>query len=317
MNVAVLPYQPCHRDVWDAFVTQSKNATFLLNRDYLEYHSDRFEDCSLIFQVDDKICGLLPANRRGNILHSHQGLTYGGLLLNAESTTPLVLDMFTGLIDWMRAQGMAALEYKTIPTIYHALPAEEDRYALFRHNARLVRRDVLSVVDLAHRGPVQTRRMRGARKAAKQGVKVECHSERWGDYWQLLTEHLMSRFSVPPVHKLDEIELLQQRFPSEIWLATAEHQGDVIAGVVIFETPRVAHVQYIASSEAGRELAALDLIFMTLIEKLTSKRYFDFGISNEDQGRRLNVGLIEQKEGFGARAVVHDFYRLDLSGETP
>lgn len=312
MNVSVLPYQPCDRDAWDAFVNQSKNATFLLNRNYLEYHAERFEDCSLIFRLGDRICGLLPANRTGDILRSHQGLTYGGLLLDADATTPLVLEMFTGLIEWLSAHGMAALEYKTIPTIYHALPAEEDRYALFRHNARLVRRDVLSVVDIEHRGPVQNRRVRGARKAAKQGVKVECHSERWGDYWQLLTAHLMSRFSVSPVHRLDEIKLLQQRFPSEIWLATAEHQGAVIAGVVIFETPRVAHVQYIASSEAGRELAALDLIFMALIEKLTSKRYFDFGISNEDQGRRLNVGLIEQKEGFGARAVVHDFYRLDL-----
>ena len=42
---------------------------------------------------------------------------------------------------------------------------------------------------------------------------------------------------------------------------------------------------------------------MQLIEDVFSaKRWFDFGISTEDDGRILNQGLIEQKEGFGARA---------------
>ena len=38
---------------------------------------------------------------------------------------------------------------------------------------------------------------------------------------------------------------------------------------------------------------------------------FDFGISNERDGT-LNPGLMRNKEGFGARAVVHDRYVLEL-----
>lgn len=41
-------------------------------------------------------------------------------------------------------------------------------------------------------------------------------------------------------------------------------------------------------------------------------KYFDFGISNENNGRFLNRGLIAQKEGFGARTIVHDFYELSI-----
>lgn len=82
---------------------------------------------------------------------------------------------------------------------------------------------------------------------------------------------------------------------------------------MIYESTRVAHVQYIAASPRGRELGALDQLFVHLLdETYAAKDFFDFGISNEQDGRTLNRGLIEQKEGFGARAVVHDFYRLRI-----
>ena len=63
----------------------------------------------------------------------------------------------------------------------------------------------------------------------------------------------------------------------------------------------------------GRNVGALDFIIDKLINEVYSnKKYFDFGISNEDGGRFLNTGLIAQKEGFGARAVVHDFYEFEV-----
>ena len=76
----------------------------------------------------------------------------------------------------------------------------------------------------------------------------------------------------------------------------------------------MAHVQYIGSSEEGRGAGALDLIFDELLTvHCTGRRSFDFGISNEEGGRKLNRGLIDQKEGFGARTVAHDHYTLDLA----
>jgi hypothetical protein len=72
-------------------------------------------------------------------------------------------------------------------------------------------------------------------------------------------------------------------------------------------------VQYICASEKGKEVGALDLLFAELLDDVyRSVPCFDFGISTEDDGRYLNTGLIEQKEGFGARAIMHDFYAIDL-----
>ena len=56
------------------------------------------------------------------------------------------------------------------------------------------------------------------------------------------------------------------------------------------------------------------LLFLTLLQDTyADKPWFDFGISNEDHGRVLNEGLVMQKEGFGARSVVHDHYELRVS----
>ena len=309
---AIERYTPAHGDAWDAFVRIAKNGTFLFVRDYMDYHAGRFEDHSLVVRADGELVALLPANRAGDELHSHQGLTYGGLVVSDAMTTPAMLDLFEALAAHLRRDGFRRLHYKTVPSIYHRIPAEEDRYALFRAGAPLARRDVLSVIPAGRRGPVQARRRRGAAKAERHGVVV-AEAREWGPYWAMLSDHLQARYGVAPVHTLAEIELLRGRFPDCIRLFEARLGGEVVAGAVVFESVMVAHVQYIASSGRGRETGALDAVFRHLIEDVfADKPYFDFGISNEDQGRILNRGLIAQKEGFGGRAVVHDFYSLEL-----
>jgi hypothetical protein len=311
-KLTICPYDDTLRTTWDAFVRESKNGTFLFARDYMDYHSDRFQDCSRLVYRDAELVALFPANRSGAEVHSHQGLTYGGILSCERMTTPLMLDVFAAIIAHLRAAAFRQLFYKTIPAIYHRIPAEEDRYALFLANATLYRRDVLSVVQTPAAITPQARRRRGAGKATKLGVTVS-QSDDWAGYWVLLSEHLEQRFGVPPVHSVAEIERLRRRFPDNIRLHVASLDHELLAGTVVFESARVAHVQYVASSERGRDMGALDKLFLQILkETYSSKAFFDFGSSSEREGRGLNRGLIEQKEGFGARAVAHDFYRVEL-----
>jgi hypothetical protein len=300
------------RGTWDDFVRQSKNGTFLFLRDYMDYHRDRFADYSMLILDGARLVAVFPANRSSDDVHSHQGLTYGGMITSSDMTTPLMLDVFDLAVGHLQRAGVRRLHYKTMPSIYHQLPADEDRYALFLANAVLERRDVLSVLVNGRPGPLQTRRRRGAAKAARRGVGIE-RSADWAGFWALLSQHLESRFAAAPVHSLAEIERLHGLFPENISLHLALLEGEILAGAVIYASRRVAHAQYIASSRRGRELGALDQLFLHLLQGyFAQKQFFDFGISNEQHGRALNRGLIEQKEGFGARAVVHDFYRLEL-----
>jgi Acetyltransferase (GNAT) domain len=309
-RLTVERYAPAAADEWNAFVDASKNGTFLLRRDYMDYHAHRFDDASLILRDEGQIVALLPAHRTGDTLRSHDGLTYGGFVLPGGATTRLVLDSLDAIVAHMRRERLSALVYKTIPHIYHRLPAEEDRYALFRQDAVLYRRDLLSTIDMARRPAPQERRRRGAAKALKAGVHVSESSE-WRDFWALLEHHLRSRYDVSPVHAVDEILLLKSRFPRHIRLFTATCQGALLGGVVIYETAEVAHLQYAAASADGLAVGCLDRVFLHLLEQVfAAKRWFDFGNSTEQQGRWLNDGLVEQKEGFGGRAIAHDFYRL-------
>jgi len=311
--ITIERYSHALRVEWDEFVMASKNGTFLLLRDYMDYHADRFADYSLLIRSGEELVAILPAHREGDTVASHMGLTYGGLIVSLRMTTPLMLLVFDMVRTYLSAEGAKLFIYKTIPHIYHRLPAEEDRYALFRHDAEVYRRDLLSSIDMARRPPPQTRRLRGANKALKAGVVV-AEDQDWSGFWDLLEQHLQARHNVRPVHCFAEMDLLRTRFPENIRLFTArDPDGSLLSGVVIYETHEVAHLQYAASTPDGFSLGCLDRLFFHLLENVfAEKRWFDFGNSTEQLGRFLNDGLIEQKEGFGGRAVVHDYFRLTL-----
>lgn len=311
-------YQPAAQPDWDAFIRASRNGTFLFLRDYMDYHRDRFADHSLLIRDDaGGVAAVLPANTDGATLVTHGGLTFGGFVVGQVLKTPVFLEVFEAAASYCRDQGFTRWVYKTIPYIYHRGPAEEDRYALFLAGAALSRRDVLAVVERRTRLPYQQRRQRAVAKARKRGLTTQ-EDAAWPQFWEVLTDNLQLRHGVQPVHSLAEILLLQSRFPQNIRLFTCREGNELLAGVVVYESASVAHVQYIASTERGRQDGALDLVFDTLLQQIYAETpYFDFGISNEDAGRRLNGGLIEQKEGFGARAIVHDHYTLDLARWEP
>lgn len=316
----IIQYTPVQAEEWDAFVRSSKNGTFLLERRFMDYHSDRFSDCSLLVYEDNQLVALFPANwvEDQRIIYSHQGLTYGGILLTTEATEHQTLAIMQGIflwyIDYLQA---SRLIYKPIPYIYSECAAEEDLYALFRAGAKLKTRGVSSVVTMKNPLKMRKLRMRGARKAIDNDLYIDRMSDDdWdtlSEYWQLLTSVLEAYHAVRPVHTLEEMRLLMSRFPQQIKLYLVRMERKIVAGCVVFITRQVAHIQYIASGPEGRERGALDLLFHHLInERFKNLAYIDFGISTENGGHILNEGLIFQKEGFGARAVCYDSYEVDL-----
>lgn len=316
----IVQYTPQLSEAWDQFVRDSKNGTFLLERSFMDYHADRFTDCSLMVYEDHQPIGLFPANwdEGERVVYSHQGLTYGGLILSAEATQKQVLAMMQAImfwyIDYLQAH---RLVYKPIPYIYSTCGAEEDLYALFRAHARLRSRGVSSVVTMSN--PLQMRklRLRGAKKAIENDLYIDRMTEGDWDtlksFWAILTDVLMRNHAVKPVHTFEEMQLLMSRFPQQIKLFLVRSEKEIVAGCVVFLTRQVAHIQYIASSDQGKETGALDLLFRHLInERFKQMTYIDFGISTEQGGNLLNEGLIFQKEGFGARAVCYDSYEVEL-----
>ena len=306
----VIKYNSSLKSEWDNFITKAKNHHFMFYRDYMEYHSDRFIDHSLMIYNNGTLISCFPANMKENVFYSHAGLTFGGFITNEKMTTSLMLDVFESVINYLKNNNIKEIVYKCIPYIYHLLPAEEDRYALFINNAQLYRRDVSTTIYLDNEIKYQERRKRSIKKAKNLDIKIY-ESKEYDEYWKILSENLYTKYKTKPVHSIEEIKLLHKKFSENIKLFVSSLQDKILSGVVVYINPKIVHCQYISSSEEGKELGALDILFDYLIKLYQNdKKYFDFGISNEQEGRYLNKGLIEFKEGFGARAVCHDFYRL-------
>ena len=311
-NYTLRLYQKNDCTTWNAFMSQAKNATFLFHRDFMEYHSDRFEDFSLIVLDGEKWVAVLPANVVGNSVFSHQGLTYGGLVYNEKLKLASVIEIFKAVLSFLNDNKMEKLQLKLIPSIYNQKPAEELNYALFLTEAQLIRRDTLAVIDFSQQNSLSKLRKRSIQKGISNGFaikEVNDFEEFWND---ILIPNLAQKHQAKPVHSLEEITKLKVLFPKNIRQFNVYERGTIIAGTTIFENENVAHSQYISGKEDKNELGGLDFLFHHLITQVfQNKRFFDFGISNENQGRKLNNGLSYWKESFGASTVVQDFYEVE------
>lgn len=131
-------------------------------------------------------------------------------------------------------------------------------------------------------------------------------------YHGILTQVLL-RHGSSPTHTLEELQFLHQALAGGIRLFGAYRDDDMLAGVLVYDFGRTVHTQYMANSDQGRKIGAIDLILSELIHSVFKDRdYLSFGISTTNEGRELNEGLLNQKEGFGGRGIVHDFYEIDL-----
>lgn len=307
-------YDSAFRSSWDDFVRDGRARLFFYERDFIEYHADRFTDHSLMCWADDELIAVLPASQAGEVLASHGGLTYGGLVLARRTRAADTLAAMEALVAYARQAGLTKIVYKAVPYIFHALPTQDDLYALTRVGARLVRRDISSVIYLD-----EPRKLSKGRKwlvaRAKKEALIAAESTDWEGFHRLLST-VLARHDAVPVHSVAELIYLKSKFPDRLSLRAVERDGILLAATLIFVFDTAVHTQYICTSEEGKALGALDFLLESVIAEFaqTAKKYFSFGISSENVGRDLNEGLIAQKEGFGGRGVTLDVYEVETHG---
>lgn len=284
----------------------------------MSYHKERFLDYSLMVFRGDTLIALLPANRVDDEVYSHQGLTYGGLLLLAEERFANVALAFKNILLFLESQGVVYLHLKQLPNMYCNLPSEELEYLLFITQAELIRVDLSSTIyDLRNSKITSSGRKDGIRKGENHNLEIK-RTTNFSAFWnEILIPQLKATHGVNPTHSLEEIQKLQTFFPDNILQYEVYHKEHIVGGATLFVTPNVIHTQYIAASKERQKLGTLDFLFKYLIEEeFNQYKYFDFGISNTHQGKKLNNGLLYWKESLGGMAQVHRFYKLTTSQHT-
>jgi len=308
--ITIKNYTLDKKEIWDDFVKNSKNGIFMLNRDYMDYHSDRFKDNSLMFYYNDKLIALLPANIQDNVLYSHGGLTFGGFITNENMKQHKMNSCFECLIDYCKHNNIEKIIYKCIPQIYHKISADEDLYSLFLNNAQPIKIEPSTTILLNTPCKMPKGRIAQISRAKREGIIIE-KSDKFYDFIKLENQVLNEYHNTKAVHSPEELGLLHSRFPENIQLWIAKYNDEIIAGSLIFVSEQTIHTQYLAANDKSREIGGLDLLIKTLIDKFSdNKKYFDFGISTENNGKFLNEGLISQKEGFGGRTTIYQTWEL-------
>ena len=314
--IHIVRYTADKKAEWDSFVRESKNGTFLFMRDYMEYHADRFDDYSLMYYKDDKLLSLLPANKRGEALWSHQGLTYGGFVLTNKAHIVEIGEMFDETMQFLHEEGIKEWYYKQMPTIYQKQPSEDDSYWLWRNGAETVECNLMSAINLYSDIHISPSRRNNSNKLKREGWKIVCDTEGLvRQFWAILSDNLRETYNSKPVHTLEEMERLKSLFPKNIiCYGIVSPEGNLEGGTLIYISSQVVRTQYISATPYGKKHKALDLLLSHVVDyyKNEGYRYFDFGTSMADDDVNLNESLIQQKEGFGARGIACRTYKLSI-----
>lgn len=308
----VIKYSSLYYEEWNNFVLKAKNSTFLFHRDFMEYHSDRFEDFSLLVYCNHKLAAILPANIKNFKIHSHQGLSYGGLILPHKVSFQTVIECIYELLRFLSVNKISNLIFKQLPKIYHLRPSDELDYLLFILKAKLIRRDITMVIDLSNKINYATLRKRQLKKGLNTKLRFVLEED-MSSFWDtLLIPNLKNTHAVSPVHTLIEISSLREYFPNNIKQYNVYLENKLLAGCTVFVTDNVTHLQYISANKENNS-GALDYLIHQLISNVyKDKIYFDFGISNENKGQKINAGLLNWKQSFGASPIAHDFYEINV-----
>lgn len=307
-------YQPQDFTIWNAFISVSKNATFLFDRNFMDYHSDRFKDYSLMVFDGDKLIAVVPANRVEDTVYSHQGLTYGGLILNNKAKLSAVISIFKNVLQFLNENSIEKLIVKTIPTIYTDYFSDELEYCLFILKAKLYRRDALSVLDLTKKIVIDSNRMEGVKRGFKNELVVKEETS-FDLFWnEILVPNLATKHNAKPVHTLSEITKLKNLFPNNIRQFNVYKNEELLGGTTVFVNKKVVHSQYISGNSTKNVSGSLDFLHHHLIKEVFKEyHYHDFGICNEYDGRKINKGLLFWKESFGAKTVIQNFYEVETT----
>jgi hypothetical protein len=305
---------------WNSFLINAKNTTFLFNRNFMDYHKERFLDHSLmVYNEKGNIVACFPANQTDdNTVWSHQGLTYGAIIFEKELKLANVIEVFQSILSYYNKLGIKKIILKQFPRFYNISATDEIEYCLFLLNAKLYRKDTAITVDRIQNINYSGNIRREAKKAEKNHVAIY-EDQDFENFWDnVLTPNLQDRFGVNPVHSVEEIKLLKECFPKNIRLFTAkDKENSILAGTLFFIMDNVAHCQYISASNHGRNSGALNYLFVELLDDhFKDLRFVDFGIVNEDNGKTINAGMLGWKERLGGRTYAQDFYEIDTSKHT-
>ena len=322
----ILPYSEEWAGRWDRFVMEdSQNGTFLQTRRFLSYHPEgRFEDASWMVALENgELLAVLPGaavERNGERwFRSHPGSTFGGPVLAKRLTqADKTIALLQALEDRLTAfyQGC---EMKITSALFATEPTEVLEYALFYCNYTM-EAELAGYLRLQGNTPEMLRERYSATKRYElKRCEAKGLTSAWLNddaeieaFYDLLLLN-MQKFHTMPVHTLVELlDFTHKRLKDEIkFLGVRDPSGAMVAGACLFyfRQTNTLHTQYLATDTRITGYAPSAFLYDSVLRGALAlgADTLSLGTSTFEHGHVLNVGLIQNKEGFGCE---HSLNRL-------
>ena len=318
----VVEYTEEFEKEWDEFVLKkSMNGTFLQTRNFLNYHpKSKFEDASIMIYQNGRLIALCPAciiyDEGKKILFSHKGSTFGGIIIKEDYyTAEKVLEIIRTIDEFCEHQydrivlkntsDLFAIESGDLLEYLLGYCGYENYIELSTYvDLQNTSEDILSDFD--------RNKKRNILKCEEKGLlfrELE-NDEEIRKFHQLLTINL-SKYGVKPVHKAEElIEFRNYRIPDNVkFYGVFDGKKMMAAGMLfVFEKTGTIHAQNLSADYRFTEFSPITYLYYKVIESAKKQGFkkLSWGISTENAGKELNMGLIRNKESYGSK---HDLNR--------
>lgn len=331
MDLCITYYTKENRTIWDEFVlNKSMNGTFLHTRRFIEYHPEnRFVDKSILIKKGMEVIALVlgcQENVNGELNYiSHSGSSFGGIIISKDFyKIKYVNEILNKLLQFLKTENFDRITLKNPPDILCQESQALLEYFLYYRQFQCFDElgTCIEISKISDSIPMNfsSNKRRDYRYSLKHPldlIKLE-DKQQISAFHTLLSENLM-KFDKKPVHTINELLRLKEDILSgEMEFYGVYFQERLTAGSMIFKffngKNKVWHTQYLASNKEYQKYYVMDFLIGELIRlsKESGYDYFSFGISTEDKGRKLNMGLAQFKEGFGGSNILYKTYTRKL-----
>lgn len=302
MGIEVKRYSQPDQSVWDIFVDNADNGFFFFKRAFMEYHADRFTDFSLLIYFNNHLVSLFPANLKGNQIHSHQGLSYGGLIYVHDLPLDTISDIHNSIQDYFHQLGISSITVSPAPPQYSE--SRKNRYndLLKNKSVKTEHSKPISIVDKDCVKLPTRRRLRIPQSHEEKYRIIQVHD--FKQVWPMIAECYINQHGFQPVHSTEEMLYLKSCFPDNI-IANAIQENSpnapTIATLITLEDKNIVKFQYIGYTKEARNFNVIDFLYYKVIQKaIYENKSVDMGHSIDVNTNIINENIIFAKRRHGA-----------------
>lgn len=277
-NCSVKRLQPADRARWDAFVDGASQATFFHRVAWSDLLQDGLGHRShyLYAEREGQVTGVLPlaeirSRLFGHALISTPFCVYGGIVAEDAHSVSCLEQAAVALAEEL---GVDYLEMREREPCHADWPVK-DLYVSFRKPIEADHESNLKAIPRKQRAMV--------RKGIKAGLSAS-HDRDLDTFYRVYSESVRNLGT--PVLPYRYYAQLLETFGEDCEITVVRHGQQPLAAVMSVYFRDEVHPYYGGSVPAGRDLAANDFMYWSVMQRAVERgaRLFDFGRSKRDTG---------------------------------